>query len=325
MQPSFERGTKSENANSGLSKTNAALLAVVYSTVLASLPMDLFQDRANYLDHAEAPFEILVGYAVGGPLTVLFNEPLWFLINAVLSLLLSPEWVVRVIILFSSFIAAYFILSSGYKRYLFLILFLFLPQVMRKYTTHLRQGMAISVFMLGLISGKKSYKLILIYLSSFIHSSLFFVVFVYVIGVVIRRVKFSAELQTTTYTLLGLILAPLSLFVASLVNARQAARYDLGLADVSGLGFVFWFVIVSMFICQGSKYVKKHFLSVGGLIVYLSFYFFFDASARVFSSFIPFILISGLDLSSHKKRFFLFFVFLYGLLQWMLILGGITP
>lgn len=323
MQPSFERGTKSENANSGLSKANAALLGVVYSTVLASLPMDLFQDRSNYLDYAEASLEILAGYAIGGPLSVLFNEPLWLLMNAGLSSFLSPDLVVRTFVFCSAYVAAYYILRSRPKSWYFLLLFLLVPQVMKKFTTHIRQGVAISVFICGWFSKSKSLKFSLLSVTPLIHSSFFFVLFIYYLTSLLNSINFSSSLQATAHTIFGLFVVPSSLLVASLVGARQANRYQLGLEDVSGFGFIFWLTIAVLFLMQNSSYIKSNMFSLGGLIFYLSGYFLSGFVVRAFESFIPILLVSGLDMSSSKRKVFIFLILLYSSMQWSLELIGV--
>jgi hypothetical protein len=111
--------------------------------------------------------------------------------------------------------------------------------------------------------------------------------------------------------------------MAALVGARQARRYQLGIEDVSGLGFIFWFSVSILFLVQSSGYIKDNIFPIGGLIFYLSGYFLSGFVVRAFESFLPLLLISGLGMSVSKKRVFVTLILLYGSMQWILEILGV--
>lgn len=125
------------------------VISIVYAAVLTSMPLDAFKDRANYLVYATSPLEILMRYISGGGASVAFNEPAWLLLNIGLGSFLEPENVVRALIFFPAFTTSFFVLRSNPRNCIFLLAFLLAPQIIKNNITHLRQGVAISVFLLG--------------------------------------------------------------------------------------------------------------------------------------------------------------------------------
>ncbi len=66
--------------------------------------------------------------------------------NSALGLFADPDVVVRLIIFVSAFLTAWLVLSNNTKYIFPLLILLFLPNVIKNYLIHLRQGLAISIF-----------------------------------------------------------------------------------------------------------------------------------------------------------------------------------
>ena len=92
------------------------IFSVLLGSFFASLPIDAFYDRINYLGYAEESIIIFFRYFEGGVLKAVFNEPLWLGFNIFFSSWLTPGDTLRVIIFFSSFISAYLVLKNNYKH-----------------------------------------------------------------------------------------------------------------------------------------------------------------------------------------------------------------
>src|SRR5690606_18668502 len=92
------------------SKWGAFIVATLYASFLTSLPLSGFKDRISYLRYARTSFETLQKYLDQGITSTLTNEPIWLLLNSILSLQFPPESTVRIIIFLSSFGFSYIFL-----------------------------------------------------------------------------------------------------------------------------------------------------------------------------------------------------------------------
>lgn len=317
MTSTRERAVRHHNNAGGLSKSSAVLVSMAYATILASLPLRAFQDRENYLAYAENSLLILARHAVEGPLTLLVNEPLWLLFNSGIASVLSPEETLRVIILVPAFMVAYRLLQAHPRQWIWLLVFLLLPQMMKNHVIHLRQGLAVAVFLWAWFSERRWVRLGLMSVTPFLHASFFLVLSIYGVSRVMTRMRFAADLHGISY-ILGSLVAGLSVGVlASSLGARQAAEYEFGMGDISGLGFVFWFFITVLYITQGKRFISNHAFAFGGVVFYLVTYPLIEVAARFFESMIPFVLLAGLGLSKWRRNVFIFSICLYGGAQWV--------
>ena len=131
--------------------------ALLYAYLLITvIPIDAVMDRGNYLNYASWPEVLFIQQLERGLLPLFFNEPIFLLINFVLSLLFDEENVVRTIIFFGSFTTSYLVLRYNYRYFLILLFFLLIPQVLKNYVIHIRQGLALSFFLIGYLSINKN-------------------------------------------------------------------------------------------------------------------------------------------------------------------------
>lgn len=308
-----------KNSENNKKKYIYLFFALLISFLLIS-PDDIMwaQDRFFYLVYAESSWVLIQNNISKGLFIFLANEPLFLLINSVLALLFSPESVVKIMIFTASFLGLY---SLGHlSKYNFWILFLFSisPTILLKYITHLRQGLAMSIYFLGLagLISNKRYKYIR-FTTIFIHSSMAFVVLYEFLEVFFKKIKFSSGLRLffSSITLTGfMILIP---WIAMVLGDRRADAYafKLGLSG-SGFALLIWVFAGSFFVI----FKKKDYISIicnYGIIFYLVSYVYLDFGARVFESIFPLIILSAVtDKKKWFKLSYIAFLLVYCILLW---------
>jgi hypothetical protein len=277
-------------------------ISLVYASLLASFPMEGVVDRANYLDMAVVSPLILVRYVGQGIVTVFTNEPVWLLTNSLLNLVLEPENVVRVIIFFSAFTCSFVVLKHNPKAFWFLLFVLFVPQIVKNFISHLRQGMAIAVFMLAWFSPKPWQRVILFMLTPLIHSSFFIVLGILFACNMIKKFRFALDLSFIAYSAIGIVLGFGISLISAMLGARQSetllANYAAG---GSGIGFLFWGLILLIFLLQGRQFSQQHGFSIAMILFYLTVYFVSPIAGRVFESAVLVVVISIWSLTHWRK------------------------
>lgn len=306
--------------------TTAYLLLVlacslIYGGVLAALPLDEFRDRDNYLRYATISWDILETYWAKSPLVALANEPLWLLINAGLAKIFAPETILRLIIFFPATWVAWNVLRQDSRQFIWLLLFLLIPQIFVHHLCMLRQGLAIAIFLAGWFSHRKSVRLLLMAVTPFIHASFFFVLLLLMVVTIARRLRLAAGLRILLFAGLGLGVALLLGWVVPLLGARQANVYEFSMTNVSGLGFVFWGMMLAIMCLQGRIFMRRYAFEIGTIVFYLACYFLIEVAARIFESSFLLVLLAGLHLTSWRRDAFLTSIFGYSLLQYALRLN----
>ena len=299
--------------------------SLAYGFVLQMLPVLQFKDRENYLNYAENSAEILSNFSSEGVLTVLANEPLWLLINSTLALVAGPESVVRVIIFVSGTLFSYVLTRSNPENSLWLIVFLFVPQILKNFITHLRQGLGMAIFFYGYFSLRPARRWALMMAAPFVHASFFFILPFVVLPDVLRSMRLAVDVRLLAMAMCSAV-AALSLGpVAALVGARQASQYDFAMTEVSGLGFVYWSVICAVFILQGRSFLETRQEATGVLLFYLLSYFLIEVTARIFESGMPFVLLAGLALRGWWRWIFISSFLSYSVIQLIMRLATDSP
>lgn len=283
-----------------------ASISFAFAVYLSSLPMEPFVDRANYLNFATY-IEVIIGNRLDkGFFGFLFNEPLFALIMLTLRYFLSAEGAISVIIGFSTFSVFFLVLSNVPKKYLLLaVLILLLPQVLKNHIIHLRQGLAIAIFLWGWFSNNRNYKLLFFVLAALTHSSFLIIVSGLALIIVVQKVKLLSSFKYLIYTASGLGVGLFGLAIAGALNARQAEGYEEFEVSSSGLAFVFWLCILLLYLSQGKYYAKKHAAALFFIILYLTTYFFIPVTGRIFESCLIIVLLASADLK--RERIFIFY------------------
>lgn len=293
------------------------IFSVLYGLALAMLPMDALMDRANYIEYAAYSDEKILLNASQGLLVLIFNEPLWLLLNVFLANFFSDaEGVIRFYIFFSSSIFSYFFVRRNFCNAILFVAIIFAPIIIKNYVIHLRQGVAISVFFLGWCIANRRIRLGLMLLSPFIHASFFFVIFLMFVSRVLQKLRFSVVLLVSAFCAIALGMMILAPKVAQIMGARQVDALDSPGGDVSGFGFVFWVAVAMVFAAQGQAFIKKHLFEIFSLLFYLISYFFLPWSGRIFESALCVILSASISLTGWRRSFFFFMMIGYVLLMY---------
>jgi len=297
------------------------ILAVTYGATLSQIPSEEFKDFGNYLIYAENSWLRLLGLLNQGFLVTLSNEPVWLLINAGLGAALSAESVVRLIIFSSAASVAWLVLRSDPRHFIWLLLFLLLPVVMKNHLIHLRQGAAIALFLWGWFSQNRSVRLLFMGLSPFVHASFFLVLVILWAARGATHLRMAADIRTLMFGALGILIGTSLGWIAQMMGARQAETYEFAMTDVSGLGFVFWLVVFVIMVMSGRRFLREHAFEMGVIVFYLSTYFLVEVTGRMFENGMLLVLLSGLALTGWRRPAFLSVITVYGVTTWFLRVG----
>ena len=295
-------------------------IALFFCVFLAALPVDGLVDRASYLLYPESSPILLVKNISSGVLPLLVNEPLWLVINSLLSFVISPENIIRAIIAFSTFTTFYLVLKNTNRKYFYMVmLFLLLPLVLKNNLIHLRQGFGVAIFLIGWFSASNKVKYFFYVCAALIHSS-FIIISLGLLGVgFLMHLKLSHGIRSILYVLVGVIVGVMGLYLAQFIGARQGAEYSNGASQsASGLGFIYWSFVFMLFVMQGKVFLRYNTQIIFFLILYLSTYFLLPVTARIFESVVLLVLLASLRFKVKYKRIFQLVFCLYFFLLWSL-------
>ena len=71
------------------------------------------------------------------------------------------------------------------------------------------------------------------------------------------KLKINLYLKMIITAIILFLIGSLAIQIASVLGARQGERYTGVLANVSGLGFVFWSMIFVIFLSAGRRFLYK--------------------------------------------------------------------
>lgn len=281
------------------------LVALIYASTLATLPIDDFHDRENYFLYATKSFAIAEIYSVSY-IRYLTNEPLWLFMNYTLYELVDSETIVRLFIFAPAFICAYLIGSKGRCPPLLLVVALLFPGIMQNYIVHIRQGVAISIFLIGFMSDNHRVRYLMFALAPFVHSAFFVISGVFVLALLLRRIpSLNAYHRFGIISIVLMILAALLNNLMTAADLRQVDEYQGLSVEYSGLGFMFWLFIFGLFIREGRQFLDRNMAQLAILLFYLIIYFLAPFAARLLECILIPLYISGLSLSPERKPLFI--------------------
>ena len=289
-------------------------LSTLYAYVTVVARGEDTADYQEYLDYISNSPSIIVSYIEESLSILLFNEPVWLLINGLLGYFFEKEQAVAIIVATSSFVTANVLLSNNKRYLLFFILFFCLPQVWKNNVEHVRQGLAVCFFVLSWYSTNGLRRSLFLCVAPLVHASFFIVFIVLLFETVLRRLKNSKILKVGLHVTFGLILGLSLQLVTELLGARQASSHNFIAAEGSGAGFVIWSAGLALFLLSGRKFLDRHFPAVSIIIFYLTTYFLVEAAVRVFESAFFVVFLAILDLEKHWRFAFLTLFVLFSLL-----------
>lgn len=293
------------------------VLSIIYGATLSQIPGNQFRDFDNYLAYAENSIFLLAQNLQQGIGPTLANEPVWLLINSVLGLFLDPDTAVRSIIFVSALLTAWLVLIKNSKHLFLLLFFLLLPIVIKNNLIHLRQGLAIAVFLLGWYSVGYYKKWFLLILAPFIHSSFLFILFLFIANKLMQNLRFSFDIRLLAFLILGVVMGLGLEWLASALGARQADEYSFTPSEISGFGFALWGGVALVWISEGRLFLRRFSFETGIILIYLGTYWFIEVAGRIFESGLIFVLIAGLALTQWRRATFLILVLGAGGFQWL--------
>ena len=286
--------------------------ALIYATLLSQLPLDLFKDRANYFVYINYSDAIFLRYSAGGLLSMLANEPLWLLLNINLSRFLYPENVMRVLIFAPAFVVSWQLMRRDPRHALWMIAFLLSPQVVKNHIIHLRQGVALAIFMIGYFAGARWLRFGLMAIACLVHSSFLFICVIGIASWSLDELRFSPKARAAIVILFFVVIGGLVEFVAGgLANAagglgaRQAVIYADAELDISGLGFIFWVTMLLVFLTAGQDFLREKMFAFSILVFYLAVYFLSPLAGRIFESGLFLVFLAGLSLPGMRRNIFI--------------------
>lgn len=263
-------------------------------------------DRANYLNYASYSSEIIFRHYSNGFLSLIFNEPIWLIMNVILGYFFSPESVIKTFIFLSSWTCCYLCLKHNKEHFLLVILIFLFPQVIKNHIIHLRQGVAISFFLIAYFRDNGFMKNLLFIVTPFIHLSFCFVLLIYGVCFLLKKTNFARDLSAFVIAAVGIGIAVSLKVIVTFLGSRQANEYEFTSASVSGAAFIFWAFFLALFWIQGRDFCRKYSFEILGLVFYLSTYFFLEVTARIFESYVLLVLLASCKLTSYKKVLFVF-------------------
>jgi len=289
--------------------------ALVYAAMLARLPLEAFLDRANYLIYAEYSDLIIARFLSLGPLAALANEPLWLFVNIALAQVFPAQTGLRILIFVPAFVVAFVLLRQDPRHGIWIALLLVMPQVMKNHVIHLRQGLGLSVFLLGFFTLSPWPRRALMLMAGLVHSSFLFLALILALASGLRATPLSARFRVVLMVVLFATAATFVDTVAQAFGARQALQYADARAELSGLGFLFWLVIAGLFLSAERGFLEAQMPALAIVVFYLSTYFILPYAARIFESGLVLVFLAGLNLPGARRHVFIVAALCYGALM----------
>lgn len=280
----------------------AFIVATLAAGVFASLPVGGFKDRAEYIAYAQESGRILAENFNDSWLYGLLNEPLWLVLNIVLSSIFDAENVLRIFIFFGAFVPFLYAVYRA-PRYTVLIVFLSLSSyVLTNHIHHIRMSVGVSVFLIAMSTYRAWLRLLLLGLTPFVHVMFFPLLAIYAIAAAVQRYR------ERLFLVVGGVLIAVVVMLASLEHltggARQVEHYLSQEVQVGGGAFLVWGVILLAFVTSGKEYVRRNVFEISIIVFFLGLYFVFPYTRRFLDAGIWLIIVAGLSLPRLNRYIF---------------------
>lgn len=261
-------------------------------------------DDENYIEYGVRAEESIEQISVSEPVFFLLNEPGYKVFNYFISKTVGEYWYFPVFIFISFSLLVISIYRISNRPFLSLFVFLLFITIVKNWYIHLRQGLALSIFLFGL-SLKSRTKYLIFLASSLIHTSFFVVIGSYVYEYFARRLGFNRIIRVTIFFFLAAIFAWILediLRVIGYVSARRDYK-DVGQLASFKVYITYIVISVSFFMSSRKNYgMMTQFLY--GLSLYIAMGFSVPYSARVFENYLPLAALSVTDSEYTKNHYF---------------------
>lgn len=288
----------------------------LYSFVLSALSGEKFLDWGNYINYVEDSRIILEANFDSNFLVTLTNEPVWLLLNMLLSGYFESAFVVKIFVFFSAAVISYYCVYRGEKDVIGILIILFFPLVVMKFLVHIRQGVGIAFFCLMLMQRNLALKAFFLLMATLTHSSFFFIDLIYLLAQFSTVARVSKEVYFFTIVIFGISIPKLIGIFSTWGGPRQFESEFLFVSNVSGLGLTFWLGVVFLYFLQGKQFVSKYRFEIGSLLLYAALYLSMGISARILESALIFFMLAGLQLSNWREIVYKFSILIFGVLFW---------
>lgn len=296
----------------------ALLVGVAYGALLANLPMDNAIDRVNYLNYIRDSWVLFLQNWSAGWLPFLMNEPLWLLLNAFLSMFLTPEEGVQAIIACSAGAVAWVVTRRQAHSPATIPLILLFPKLIFYYIVALRNGVALALFVCGWFSSRPVLRWLLLALVPFVHVSYFIVLALLALAWLTRQMRLAANLRLLVFALVSLAFASGASILATMLRVRQASEYIFAPSEFSGLGILFWTSILCLMWLEGREFLRQHVFETGSIVFYIVTVWLVEVAARAFESTSLVVLLAGMHLTGWRRVVFIALITAYLLVHVML-------
>jgi hypothetical protein len=259
-------------------------------------------DRVRYHRQIEIIDIILNGTFAAGFYYNIFSEIVYWCIIFFLSLFnLSPSIIFKILIFICVTIALYtLIIKKGVPK-LWSIIAILTPLVLVNYVMTLKQGVAISVFLIGYYysSGWKS--IFLLSITPLIHFS-----FLIILPILwLSKTKFILKLPNILNVIFMLafsyIVGASILKITTLLGLNNLAIQYSEFVEVRfGFGIIFWSGILLLFFMEGHRFTNKNIFPILVIVFYLGSIFIFSPFSRIIQNISLITFIEGFELTGER-------------------------
>ncbi|WP_160054014.1 EpsG family protein [Shewanella litoralis] len=266
-----------------------------FAFLLTLFPNEYFRDRENYVVYAIDSLNIMARY---DGIALLTNEPLFLLLNSILSFFLKPDAVPLVFVFFIAFTVSYFVFVRS-KNLLFLIFgflaILLIPQSFHMLLIVLRQAFTASLLMwVAYFFWQSKWFLPLVFVLGFIHSSSF-IVFAFFTIDKLFSVFISKDINARVVFIIFIsgLVSFMIMPLAEVLALRQATEYDNAKSGGGGGNFILYVILLITILTQSKQRFAGdgiYVIGVLGIGIYLGMYFLSPFAGRLITTFIPFVI-----------------------------------
>lgn len=198
------------------------------------------------------------------------------------------------------------------------ILFLFNPFAIDVAMSGIRNGLAWSLVIVGLMTQSKALRAALIFIAMFIHSTTLVLAILYyftkwVSGFIKGRTLIFNGLGIGFF--IGLLLTVGAEFVLGAIgDRRQGENYLVGGGSLMQASL--WAALLCFMCMSGRAYIKQNIFVIAVLAWYLTMNPFIPWSYRIWGAFLPVIAFSAMNLPARKRQIFIYLYSGYVALQY---------
>lgn len=305
----------------------AVLFSIGYALFVVFFPWEKisrggFPDFENYVSyytyfntHAESIFG---KYQLDSIVEYFIREALWYeFVRWLTSMTGDASIALRIISFFILFVWSLFL----FKRvsYGVALLFLFNPFAIDVAMSGIRNGLAWSLVIVGLMTQSRALRATLFFAGMWIHTATLVLMFFYFFTKYSRRFMKGEILLAGGIGIgvfMGLMLTVGSEFVLGAIgDRRQGVNYMVGGGSL--MQALLWGILLCLQCMSGRAYIKQYIFVIAVLAFYLTMNPFIPWSYRIWAAFLPVIAVSVMYLPPVKRQVFLYLYSGYLVLQYL--------